>query len=171
MGKAIFVATVVMLIGISTGIGCAWFDKTTPEFQAAYDAHGKTYHLAAQVREAERVSQAAKVRAGERFLANCDTYSRTIADLLVTDYGADPAEVWLVQVSGKKRGMWITRTNHLVEIPVGNHQIVIYGGWVIDNRWRPVLKVKDLEWEYVFEKMQNMQDKLWVAYDPGMWKK
>ena len=144
--------------------GCSNLYNSTPEFAAAYQAHGDTYALAAQVYEAERVSQAAKVRAGERFYANCDTYSRTIADLLVSDYGADPAEVWLVQVTGKSKGRWMTSASRRVSMPVTDHQIVLYRGCVIDNRWRPVLTLEDLEWEYAFLRKQNMADKKWVAW-------
>lgn len=155
------IATLAIVLALT---GCSSLYNSTPEFAAAYDAHGKTYHLAAQVRKAERVSMADKVRKGERFLANCDTYSRTIADLLIEDHGADPAEVWLVQVTGRSKGMWITRNSRRVEMPVDIHQVVVWKGIVIDNRWKPVLTLDDLEWEYDFLRKKNMKDQKWIAW-------
>jgi hypothetical protein len=161
--KASMVCWAIVIALLVWGLyGCA---PKSPEFRAAYDVHGRVYHLAAQVREADRESKADQVRAGERFYANCDTYSRTIAELLISDHGADPADVWLARVSQKRKGMWIARSN-TVHLPVEHHQIVIYKGYVIDNRWRAVLSVKDLEWEYHFGLAQNMQDQAWARYAP-----
>ena len=150
------------LIAVCLISGC--FNKT-PEFTQAQDAHLRTYALAAQVRGADRISQAAKVRAGERFYANCDTYSRTVADLLVSDYGADPSQVWLVQVDIPVKGfVWENQNGKWQRIKASKNQVVLYKGLVLDNRWRPVVTVKDLGFEYEFVKKMNIQDKQWVAF-------
>jgi hypothetical protein len=161
-------ALVIWLMGCGPAakIFTSGLDTTTPAFAAIQDAHLRTYHLAAQVRGADRVSKADEVRRGERFFANCDTYSRTVADLLVTDYGADPAQVWLVQVDIPVVGfVWDQQpSGKWQRVKAEKHQVVLYRGMVSDNRWRPIVTAKDLEWEYKFVRKMNLQDLKWVAF-------
>jgi hypothetical protein len=160
-------ALVIWLMGCGPAakIFSSGLDTTTPEFAAVQDAHLRTYHLAAQVRGADRVSKADEVRRGERFFANCDTYSRTVADLLVTDYGANPAQVWLVRVRIPIQGFaWEKAGGKWVRVKSSRHQIVLYKGLVADNRWQAVVTVDDLEWRYRFDQKMNLQDQKWIAF-------
>jgi hypothetical protein len=146
--------------------GCAGIDTGTPEFKSISDAHSRTYRLASQVRGADRESKADEVRAGERFFANCDTFSRTVADLLVTDYGADPADVWLVQVDIPVVGfVWEQQPNgKWKRILADRHQVVLYRGLVSDNRWWPIVTMEDLKFDYRPVRKMNMRDKEWVRF-------
>jgi len=129
--------------------GCSTLYNSTPEFSDAYEVQGRVHTLATQVRGADRTSQADKVRAGERFFANCETYARTVADLLVNDYGADPAEVYLVTVHIPPRGFaWVYENGKWGRDTGSRHMIVEYQGWVIDNLWNGVLTLEDLEFDY-----------------------
>jgi hypothetical protein len=151
-------------------IGCAAFPKKTPEYQAASDVSSRLQHLAVQVRGAERTSQIQSVREGSPFFANCVTYSLTAADLLVSDYGADPESVWLVRVRIPVRGfVWEHNETGWHRIKSEGHQIVVYRGLVIDNRWQGVLTPRELEWEYRWETMKNLKDDQWVAVDKQKW--
>lgn len=146
-------------------MGCSKLDTTLPEYGLASDAKAKVHSLAVPVRGTERKSQLDKVLAGELFYANCDTYSRTLADLLI-HRGADPAEVWLVNVSIPVAGfVWVNRGNGWKRVKADPHQVVLYRGMALDNRWPGVLTVKDLEWKYKFNKKMNMQDRQWVAWE------
>ena len=140
--------------------GCSNLYNSTPEFATAYEVQGRVHALAAQVRGAERVSRAEAVRNGERFYANCETYARTVADLLVNDYGADPAEVYLVTVHIPAKGFaWVYENGKWGKDKGIGHMIVEYQGWIIDNRWNGVLTRKDLEWEYEFVGKKAWADK------------
>ena len=125
--------------------GCSTLDTSAPAFSHALDAQGKVHALATQVRGAERISQADKVRSGERFFANCETYARTVADLLVKD-GAE--DVWLVTVQTKPGYGWVRENGRWSRDTGERHMVVEYAGHVIDNRWRAVLTWDDLKFEY-----------------------
>lgn len=154
------IATLTIVLALT---GCSSLYNSTPEFAKANDAYFKVKSLAVPVRGAERKSQIDKVAAGELFYANCDTFSRTVADMLVLEYDADPAEVWLVNVSLPVKGfVWINNGNSWHRVKEEPHQIVIYRDLAIDNRWG-VVPVKDLEWEYRFNRKMNMKDQKWVA--------
>ena len=140
-------------------MGCSNLYNSTPEFAAADKAYWKVKALALPYRGAERKSQLDKVKAGEPFYSNCDTFSRTVADLLV-DQGAKPSDVWLVVVSTPVNGIvWEKRFGKDRRIKVFYHQIVEYKGIAIDNL-NGVLPMADLR-NYTFVKKMNMKDRKW----------
>lgn len=145
-----------------TFMGCS---NKTPEFAEAYEAQGQVHSLATQVRGADRASQLNSVLEGKRFFANCETFARTTADLLIHN-GAKPEDVWLVVVEMPVRGfVWEQWGGKWHRIKSDRHMIVEYRGYVIDNRFNAVLTQKDLEWEYAWIKRQNMKDQKWISIE------
>jgi hypothetical protein len=154
----------IAILAIIALTGCSNLYNSTPEWATAVDVYHDVDHLAVQVRGADRESKADEVRGKELFFANCDTYSRTVADLLVNDYGADPADVWLVQVRIPVKGfVWEKVGNKWIRIKSTPHQIVMWQDIVIDNLWG-VVPVKSLEWRYRFDSKMSMEDPKWVAF-------
>lgn len=159
-----FLSLIAALVIATALTGCSNLYNSTPEFAQADQAYWQTRSLAVSVRGSDRQSKISEVKAGELFYANCDTFSRTVADLLI-DQGADPAEVYLVIVEIPVKGfVWEKRADKWQRVRADVHQIVEYKGLAIDNRWG-VVPVKDLEWEYEFVRKMNLADQRWIAWD------
>ena len=109
-------------------VGCV-----SPAHQLAFDTERQVNRLANQVMYADRNSQIDRIFAGQKFDSNCETYSRTIADLLVEN-GADPEDVWLVNVTVPLRGVQVWDLGNGPELRRSmGHMVVIYQDVMIDN--------------------------------------
>lgn len=136
--------TIAILIIAYLLNGCA----TSPAYRAAYNAEFQVRRLAIPVLYSDRWSHIEHVEAGKPFRANCETYSRTIADVLVKD-GADPAEIWLL--IGRIKGTQV------------KHMVVYYDGIIIDGR-KPYVSAFDVvphEWTL----MCRFDKKGWYPFD------
>jgi hypothetical protein len=155
--KQFIIITAIALATMLTG--CSSLYNSTPEFSSALDAKARVDHLAGYARGAERVSQIDAVNAGQPFMANCETWARTLADLLIQDV-ADPADVALVIVKMKPNRpgkTWYPEDER--------HMLVEYKGMLMDRSWPGLLAYDDLEYEYDFQLRQSMAGGGWQPHE------
>lgn len=155
--KRLIVAIAVLAIMLT---GCSSLYNSTPEFSSALDAKARVDHLAGYARGADRVSQIDAVNAGQPFMANCETWARTLADLLIQE-GADPADVALIIADPKPNRphkTWYPEDRE-------SHMLVEYKGMLLDSNWPGMLTYKDLEYEYDFRLRQSMAGGGWQPHD------
>lgn len=158
-GKLI-AAIICWTIAVLT-LAWALFGCASPKVNLAHEAEWQVRQLAHQVIDAPRTSQIDKVHAGETFRANCETYARTVADLLI-EYGADPEEVWLVRVGVPMRGISLWDFGKgFIRMPIMYHMIVYYKGVIIDNRKPHITRASALN--YTWEGMQRARGGPWYA--------
>ena len=155
------IAAIAVLAITAICFGCT---TTTPEKKLASDAYFDVKSVAVYSTGADGKSKFEDVLAGNKVFMKCDSFSQTIIDALLHK-GANPADIWLVNVSVPVKGISLVNYgNGWHRRKAIGHVLVLYKGIAIDNKWGAIA-VKELEWEYIFMKKQNLVTGEWVEWD------
>jgi len=158
---------IIALIAVLAIVPCVafagWFSNS-PEMKLASDAYFAVKSVAVYSTGADGKSKFTDVLSGNKVFMKCDSFSRTAIDALLHK-GADPKDIWLVYAKVPVKGFsFVNYGNGWQRRKAIGHNLVLYKGIAIDNKWGAI-EVKELEWEYIFMKKQNLVTGEWVEWD------